>query len=178
MHESKQCEFGMVPITYRGHTYCSFACHRQQENYEVRIVKQHKTNKQYQIEYKNGEKAWVFKKTVEGYAQYAILLAKWRMAHPLEEITSVSNTVMYDDVIILGSRIANTDYKDEFSENKDKCCVCHEPLTADNWHICFGCKRPMHGKIICPKGELVFYNDDNDKLYCSECNLHFFDNNF
>lgn len=48
------------------------------------------------------------------------------------------------------------------------CCICSFPLSADNWHKFSMCKKPMHGKIICTKGESIFADDD--KLFCSkEC---------
>jgi hypothetical protein len=50
----------------------------------------------------------------------------------------------------------------------DVCCACDEILSNNNWHCCHGCKRPMHGKIICSKGDKIIVSEDDDSnIYCS-----------
>jgi hypothetical protein len=154
MHEKSECQYGMVQFTYGNLTYCSFACHRQQENYELKIIKESfvKNKKHYLMQYKNGATALLTAHKVETYLQYAKILSQWRKTQG--KLADEDND---NDVQIV----------EKINEINKACCkVCSEVLTDANWHTCATCKLNIHGKIICDKGYEMVLMDD--VLYCSE----------
>lgn len=168
MHFQDQCQFGMVQYTYRDKRYCSIACHMRQENYEIRIIGEDKVKQKYLIEYKNGHTAYLAAKRVESLAQYAKMVHDWRKQHPI--ITQNFGDDNDDELEIISSNIQTFEHANSNSNiNKGEsvCCVCNEEISKDNPHTCYGCKRRMHGHIICPQRHLIFADDD--LLYCNEC---------
>jgi transposase InsO family protein len=166
MHDPGECQFGMVQYTYRNKKYCSIACHLGQENYELRIIKEDTLKKRYLIEYRNGQTSYLAAKRVESLAQYTKMVHDWRKKHP-----AISEYVEDDDYIeILTSytKVSASPNSTNNINNGSVCCVCNEELTKDNPHACYGCKRRMHGHIICPQRHLIY--TDDDKLYCNVCN--------
>ena len=158
MHEKKYCKFWEVQYTFEKRVYCSLSCHLRQENPEVSILK--RSGKSYIILYKNGNTAKVTKSKVESLRQYV------KMLHDFKE--RQKRTRENAEVIVVNESDENDEENIEVVDNSEnKCCVCDEGLTAGNPHNCYACKRRMHGKIICSKGEKIYADDD--KLYCDKC---------
>jgi transposase InsO family protein len=168
MHTKDECQFPQMRIGFRNRQYCTFACFRNQEVYEVKIVKEHKKAKQYTILCSNGSTTKMSMKKVESYDQYAKMLYDWRQTHPIN--LNNDNNVDNDEIEIISANIitnANVSDKDASMSCTNACCVCNEELGKDNPHSCFGCKRRMHGHIICPQRHLIYADDE--KLYCNAC---------
>jgi hypothetical protein len=151
LHTKNECKYGIVQYVHKAQTYCSIACFTQQKCYEVSIIDENVKRKQYLMRLNTGENVWNSKNIVEKLAQYYKMICEWRESHPIMEEEDIDP----DEVMIIST-----------TNNDDKCCVCNEILTIQNWHKCHVCKRRMHGKIICERG-IEIYQDD-DKLFCSE----------
>jgi hypothetical protein len=160
MHKKEVCKYGTVQyVDEVDHElrYCSISCYQQPKCYEVCIVGENVKKNQYLMQYNTGEIITKSKRIVDKLAQYYKMVCVWREAHP-EPKQSVYESDD-DEVMIISA-----------TNNEETCCVCNRILSLQNWHKCYGCKRRMHGKIICEKSELIY--QDDDKLFCSEkCKL-------
>ena len=47
------------------------------------------------------------------------------------------------------------------------CSTCSNQLSDDNWHTCFMCKKPNHGRIVCPSSSQI--SGDEEHLVCGPC---------
>lgn len=161
MHAISECEFKVVHFPYMNKTYCTQTCYLMQENYPVEILKENrsKKHKKYFVRYKSGTEIWITARKVENSLDFAKPYLQYLSLHATPLLHKNSNNVnddnKEDEVQIISS-----------TGPEDKCCVCDGILTAANWHRCHydQCKRRLHGKIICDKGERIV--QDDDQLYC------------
>lgn len=173
MHRKDECKFGTLQVGFENNKYCTFPCFRKQKVYEVKIIKENKKTKKYTILYSNGNISELSMEKVESIAQYVKMVYDWKKMQTDVNTTNDSNTGVDDEdeleiisatVTTNGASMKNNDKKACVT---NVCCVCDEELSVDNPHNCYGCKRSMHGHIICPKRHLMYVDDD--KLYCNTC---------
>lgn len=135
MHVKDECMFGIMQVSYRHQLYCTFACFRRQENYEIKIISENTITKKYTIEYKNGNTSQLAIKKVEELAQYAKMVYDWRLNHPNYENEN-ENDNDNGEIEILSSNVNMATN----SNDEKVCCVCKEKLSHLNPHNCHGCK--------------------------------------
>ena len=62
-----------------------------------------------------------------------------------------------------------------------QCISCNQDLLEDQWHTCYGCDKPMHGKVLADMSRgacVVTHHPDNDShLLCKKCTEKLVDKN-
>jgi hypothetical protein len=163
-------------------------------SYEAEILDENPT-RGYKIEWNNGDRRWVKRQKINDFYEYLRLVLVWRrkkacrVHDPLhcflfssDALLSPHSTVPKLAIPINpnpeSSCTSKANAKSVSSTNSvngmhdlpdsDNCCAtCNGILPSNSWHKCHVCKRRIHGAVICPKGKLVY--QDDDILYCLAC---------
>lgn len=166
LHQADICKYGIGQVSLNSNIYCSRKCAARIQIYEVAIVGE--TEKCYNVHWNNGDVTQKLKTKMNTLAEYIKIVTEWNesktrnpLPKPAPRNTRSRNATFRSKT---SSKISTT----PLSLSENSCCACFEMLNESNIHFCFGCKRRMHGYIICPKRELITL-DENDNLYCKRC---------
>jgi hypothetical protein len=186
LHLSSSCPLPKCYYSKNSQYYCSEACGKELLSSEVEIIEEH-NDKGYRILFSNGNKSWFKKQKIEPYYEYLRLVLVWRRKQASRNQSSVIHQPLNlfllpkdpptpnrpspssSSMITSSSPFPTTapPKSSAIGIAADRCATCNETLSDDNWHRCSHCKKRIHGKIICPAGNLM--HQDDDLLFCNAC---------
>lgn len=170
IHLRDDCMCGSVQIAADDFIYCSRKCWRNTQSYEVSIISE--KGHYYNVLWNTNEVSKVLKRTFNKYLDNYAIIKRWQNQKTNPQSSSTSSILVSSSSKNISPKI-NAQSKSVSSnisnESSNKCCVCLEELSEDQWHRCTACKNRIHGYIICPGRQKMIRNEEDEReLFCSE----------